>query len=125
MEINLFEFAKSVADYNRSLTRGAYGIKEALQQAKQADADSVDRIIVDESESAYTQFYAAKKGAESGHGFAGQARLKSFFANFQNASVEQRRTFAKYLMSLDKNVVRAMDNASARGTKRSCTYYLR
>jgi hypothetical protein len=118
-----------VADYYQKLPRGPYGLKEAWNEAKQADAKSTQRIILDTSELAWRAFFAAKKAAESQHGFTGKAELARLLNNLSNQSVEHQQAFAKQLalaLAMDSDTLQPTNcNEDVRvrtGAKRRCMY---
>ncbi|KAI0187375.1 hypothetical protein F4808DRAFT_85863 [Astrocystis sublimbata] len=91
------ELVQLVVQHFKKLTRGSYGVEEALQQAKQADTDSIQRIILDESELAWRAYYAATKATGSNHGFAGKAKLTRLLDDLNNQSIEYQHGFAQQL----------------------------
>ncbi|KAH7111046.1 hypothetical protein B0J11DRAFT_198741 [Dendryphion nanum] len=91
------ELIRLVVQHFQKLPRGPYGVDNALLEAKQEDANSTQKVILDESEPAWRAYYAAKKAAESQHGFSGKAELTRLLVSLNTEPVECRRTFAKQL----------------------------
>jgi len=83
----------------RKRLRGPYKVDKALADAKEADPSSTQRIILDESESAFLAYRNAKKQLESTHGLAGKAELLRLLEFLNTQSIDQRRNFAKDLAS--------------------------
>ncbi|KAI0388295.1 hypothetical protein F5Y17DRAFT_242214 [Xylariaceae sp. FL0594] len=81
----------------RKLTRGPYGVDEALQRVSQADENSLQRIILGRSELAWRAYYAASKAAESDHGFSGKAELIRLLNDLRAQPVDHQRAFAEQL----------------------------
>ncbi|RMZ87181.1 hypothetical protein DV736_g5593, partial [Chaetothyriales sp. CBS 134916] len=91
------QLLKFIVEHSRKLQRGPYKVDQALQEAKKADVNSTQRIILCESESAWRAYYAAKKAIESQHGFSGQVEFACLLDNLSTQSIEQQRAFAKEL----------------------------
>lgn len=103
----------------QKLTRGPYRVDEALQRAKQADENSTQRILLDESEPAWRAYYAASKAIESNHGFSGKAELIRLLNDLSAQPIEGQRAFAEQLaLVMESEEV----NGSRQGAKRRRTY---
>ena len=97
------------------LPRGPYGLKQALEEARLADEDSLDKILLTKSEAAWCVYYAARKSERQCHGYAGKAKLIGSLNNIASQPVTVRHSFATQLAA-------AMDaehvDASTAGNKR-------
>ncbi|KAI0435569.1 hypothetical protein F4803DRAFT_309017 [Xylaria telfairii] len=101
------------------LTRGSYGVDEALQQAKHADANSIERIILDEGELAWRAYYAAKKATRSDHGFSGKAKLTLLLNDLTIQPVEYQYAFAKQLsLATARDTIQSMENDGGNDSKK-------
>lgn len=106
----------------RKMTRGPYGAAKALQEARQASETSLERILQDESESAWRAYYAARKPTEQQRGFSGKAELIRLLDDLRTNSIEQQRAFAKQLaLAMETEEV----NGSRQGAKRRRKYSTR
>lgn len=116
------EVATIVASEFQKLKRGPYGLDQALQEAKQADAESIGRIILDESESAWRAYFSVNRATKSSHGFLGKARLAQLLTNLQKGPVEHQRAFARQLALAVANATEPMERAGPmRSAKRRRT----
>lgn len=100
MTIHLHVIAKLVVALSASYTRGPIGAKEALTNAQNADKDSLERIIVEQSELAWRAFYSAKKRKEAAETFRGKAKLRSTFDQLDRLiaeSPDNKKRFAELL----------------------------
>ncbi|KAH8755394.1 hypothetical protein F5883DRAFT_687053, partial [Diaporthe sp. PMI_573] len=88
-----------VVNQYRKLTRGRRGTKKALEQAKQADENSLERIILkqNQGDTVWRAFYAAKKATQLKHGFTGQAKLAQLLNELSAQPIEAQRAFAEQL----------------------------
>jgi hypothetical protein len=115
--------------HNRNFQRGPYGSDAALNEARAADETSTQRIIVDESESAWHAYYTASKAISSTHGFQGKADLGRLLRALETQPVQQQRSFAQQLANkLSNRALQPTDNSengeSQRPHKRRCMYAL-
>lgn len=118
--------AKLIADFYHiregGQRGGIYGLKGALQQAKQADVNSLEKIILDCSEPAWRAYHTAKKATKSTHGFKGQAELSRLFIELSSQPIEQQRTFAQQLaFAMQRDDVESGE--AGNGPKRRRTYF--
>ncbi|KAI0907698.1 hypothetical protein F4823DRAFT_641102 [Ustulina deusta] len=107
------ELVQLVVQHFKKLTRGSYGVDEALQQAKHANSDSIQRIILDKSELAWRAYYAATKATGSNHGFAGKAKLTRLLDDLNNQSIEYQHAFAKQLaLVIASDAIQSMESTT-------------
>lgn len=98
-----------------------------MQQAKHADANSIERIILSEGELAWRAYYAAKKATASDHGFSGKAKLTRLLNDLTIQPVEYQYAFAKQLALVTaRDTIQSMEsdggNDSRKCPKRRCTH---
>jgi hypothetical protein len=98
----------------QNLTRGPYGVDDALQKAKQAPENSISRILSDRSESAWRAYFSADKASRSNHGFSGKANLTRLLDGLSGQPPASQRVFADQLASRMESEV----NASAPSPKK-------
>ncbi|KAM0074685.1 hypothetical protein ACKRZS_013263 [Fusarium odoratissimum] len=85
------------ASYARGPRGGPRGAQEALTNARNADKDSLNRIIVDQSESAWRAFYSAKKKTDGKETFGQQAKSRKYFDQLIAESPDNKKRFAELL----------------------------
>ena len=110
----------------RDSSRGPYKTDQAIVDAKQADLNSTQRIIVDKSELALRAYLNAKRAIESKHGFAGQADLARLLRSLSTQPIEQQHAFAADLaLAIESEVPQSTEsdgsNNIGKRTKRSRT----
>ncbi|KAF2257940.1 hypothetical protein CC78DRAFT_527107 [Lojkania enalia] len=115
-----------VKQHFQGLQRGPYGVEKALEEAKQANANSTQRIILGESELAWRAYYAAKKATDSQHGFSGRAEFARLLDGLSTQSIEQQRAFAKELiLAIESDALQLPEDdggtGARKGTKRRRT----
>ncbi|KPA36570.1 hypothetical protein FLAG1_10654 [Fusarium langsethiae] len=99
MPSHLHDIVKLVVKLSASYKRGARGAEEALTNARNADKDSLDRIIVDQSESAWRAFYSAKKKTGGKETFRRQAKSRKYLDHLIAESPDNQKRFAELLDS--------------------------
>ncbi|KAF4979445.1 hypothetical protein FDECE_18053 [Fusarium decemcellulare] len=104
-----------IVRHYRNMARGPYRVDEALEEAKQADETSIERILVETSESAWLAYYSMTKTSEMQRGFAGKAEFTRFIEDLRSQDTGRWREFARPLAS---EVGTEKVNISGRAAKR-------
>ncbi|RYP59464.1 hypothetical protein DL771_010891 [Monosporascus sp. 5C6A] len=105
-----------VVQHFKTLTRGPYGVVDALQVAKEADPSSTPRIILDESELAWRAYFSAKKATELQRGFIGKANLTRLLNDLSTQPIEEQRAFARQLArAVEDDTGRSMESDDGPG----------
>ncbi|KAF1975430.1 hypothetical protein BU23DRAFT_579088 [Bimuria novae-zelandiae CBS 107.79] len=109
-----------VVQHFQTLSRGPYKVDQALQAAKQADANSTPGIILGESETAWRAYYAAKKATESQHGFSGKAEFARLLNSLSTQSIELQRAFARELaLAMESDASQPIEGDGDSGVRKS------
>jgi hypothetical protein len=127
--MDMQNLVKLVVEHYHQSPRGPYKVTQALSKVKQDSATSTQRIILDASELAWRAFFAAKKAADSNHGFRGQAELIRLLNILSTQSTEDQQDFAQQLAhTMEGAALQSTnpveDTRPRSGAKRRCMYSL-